>query len=156
MPRKGPEWRIQRDLKRFLHDRDWLVEQTHGNLYQTGFPDLFLAHERWGYRWVDVKNPKSYSFTKAQRIKWPLWESFGVGVWILTGASQSEYDKLFGPPNWRDYWKESWEMPDIDQLLADLWHEEDGAESEAGDQRHGGIQKREIREQEPHDKSLCL
>ena len=35
-----------------------MVEHTHGNLYQTGFPDLFVAHEKWGTRWIDCKQPK--------------------------------------------------------------------------------------------------
>ena len=32
----------------------------------------------------------------------------GIGIWILTAATQDEYDKLFKLPNWRAYWKESW------------------------------------------------
>ena len=120
-PKHGPEWYIRADLVRFLAARNWLVEKTHGSLFQTGFPDLFLAHEKWGQRWIDVKQPKKYTFTKAQRLKWPLWAAKGIGIWILTAATQEEYDKLFGPPNWRDYWKESWgEAPDIDSLLAEL------------------------------------
>lgn len=120
-PKHGPEWYIQRDVKRFLADRQWLVERTHGNLYQQGIPDLFVAHRRYGQRWIDCKQPKRYTFTKAQRIKWPLWEQHGVGIWIITAATQEEYDKLMGPPNWRDFWKPSWgEMPNIDALLDEL------------------------------------
>jgi hypothetical protein len=88
--------------------RDWCVEVTNGNIYQVGFPDLFLAHKTYGTRWVDVKNLDRYTFTPAQKIKWPLWTEYGVGIWILTAASDAEYQKLFGPPNWRDYWKDSW------------------------------------------------
>ena len=52
----GPEWKIQQELIRFLRARKWLVEVTQGNLYQKGFPDLYLSHTREGQRWVDVKN----------------------------------------------------------------------------------------------------
>lgn len=124
-PAHGPEWYIQRDLKDFLADRDWLVEQTHGNLFQQGMPDLFIAHKRMGQRWIDVKNPRSYSFTNAQRVKWPLWEQHGVGIWILTAATQAEYDKLMSPPNWRDYWKKSYgDLPDVEALLEQLVQEQ--------------------------------
>jgi hypothetical protein len=121
----GPEWHIQQDLKQFLKDRQWNVEHTHGSLYQTGFPDLYVAHGKWGQRWIDCKQPKRYSFTRDQKRKWPLWDKFGIGIWILTAADQEQYDKLFKPPNWKDYWKPSWgEIPDIDTLLDELCEEE--------------------------------
>jgi hypothetical protein len=124
-PQHGPEWHVQKDLMQFLRDRKWLVERTHGNLYQTGFPDLYCYHPTWNYRWIDVKQPNKYSFTKAQRLKWPLWESYGVGIWILIAATQDEYDKLFQPPNWRSYWKPGWgQIPSIDELLDELDREE--------------------------------
>lgn len=120
--RSRPEAKIQKALKTFLKARDWLVESTHGSAFQRGFPDLFLAHPKWGIRWVDVKVEGRYSFTKAQRIKWPLWERYGVGIWVLTAANQENYDRLFAPPNWRSYWKSSWELPTIDDVLAQFDH----------------------------------
>lgn len=119
----GPEWYIQQRLIAYLRDRGWLVEISHGNLYQKGWPDLFIHHPKWGSRWIDVKNPERYNFTRDQRWKWPLWDQFGVGIWILTDATQEEYDKLFRPPNWRDYWKDSWKLPteaEIDEMIDNL------------------------------------
>lgn len=118
----GAEWVIQRDLMRFLRERGWLVERTHGNLFQQGFPDLYVSHKKFGQRWIDVKNPVSYQYTKAQCQKWPIWDSFGIGIWIIVGANQEEYDKLFATPNWRDYWKESYDkyLLDVDVLLEEL------------------------------------
>lgn len=115
----GLEWHIQRDLTVYLKVRGWHVERMIGNAYQTGIPDLYVAHLKWGTRWIDVKRPDStYSFTKAQKLKWPVWESFGIGIWILTGADQENYDKLFKPPNWRDYWKQSWgAIPNVQEML---------------------------------------
>lgn len=119
-----PEWYIQQDLIKFLECRKWLVEATHGNLYQRGFPDLFCHHKQWGYRWIDCKVKGRYSFTRDQKRKWPAWEAHGVGIWILTAATQEEYDKLFKPPNWRDYWKPQWGViPDIDALLDEITDE---------------------------------
>ena len=119
MPKRKRESLIQGDLIDFLRHREWLVEPTHGNLVQKGFPDLYCHHVRWEYRWIDVKVEGQYQFTKWQKLKWPNWEKHGVGIWILTGAH--EYQKLFRPPNWRDYWKESYgELPDIKELLREI------------------------------------
>lgn len=121
MSRQRKEKKIQDDLILYLKDRHWLVERMIGNAYQIGIPDLYLFNRKWGERWVDVKVEGEYSFTKAQKLKWPIWESFGVGIWILTGSDQANYNKLFQPPNWRDYWKSSWgEIPDIDALIEEL------------------------------------
>jgi len=117
----GPEWKIQQELIKFLRARKWLVEVTQGNLYQKGFPDLYLSHVKFGQRWIDVKNPVAYTFTKAQRIKWPNWEKHGVGIWILVAPDEEEYDKIFQPPNWRKYWKPKWDLePTVDDLLEEL------------------------------------
>jgi len=128
-PREGPEHKIQRALIQYLKDEGWLVEVMHGNAFQRGIPDLYIHHPRWGSRWIDVKNPKEYTFTKAQRRKWPIWDVYGAGIWILTAATQEEYDKLFAGPNWKDYWKDSWELPsleDINRMLEELDAEVEG------------------------------
>lgn len=97
------EQRIQADLIEYLRARGWLVERMIGNAYQVGIPDLYLFHHKHQQRWVDVKRPVGWALTKAQKIKWPFWEKSGVGIWILTEATQAAYDKLFQPPNWRQY-----------------------------------------------------
>src|SRR5208337_1695758 len=127
-PKHGPEWFVQRDLITFLKCREWHVERVIGNALQMGLPDLYVAHKRWGTRWIDCKRADSkYSFTKAQKRKWPILDAFGVGIWILTAATQTEYDKLFKPANWRDYAKSTWKIPtreEIDQMLDELDNEE--------------------------------
>lgn len=121
-PKHGQEWYIQQDLIAFLKARGWHVERMIGNAFQLGIPDLFIAHPKWGQRWIDVKRAgKNYSFTKAQKQKWPVWDRFGIGIWILTGADQENYDRLFQKPNWQSYWKASWgQIPDVDALLDEL------------------------------------
>lgn len=37
--------------------------------------------------------------------------------------TQEEYDKLFAPPNWRDFWKPSFEPPDVDAMIDELVRE---------------------------------
>jgi len=115
--KEGPEHKIQRALIEYLECRGWLVERMANGAFQTGVPDLYCHHPKWGCRWIDVKNPGKYSFTKAQRIKWPQWESYRLGIWILTAANQTEYDKLFAAPNFRNYWKKSWgPIPTQDEI----------------------------------------
>lgn len=77
---------------------------THGNAYQSGFPDLFCAHRQWMSRWVEIKNPVNYSFTDAQMICFPAMHAKGVGIWIITSDEDTELAKLFQPANWQQYY----------------------------------------------------
>lgn len=99
----GPEAKIQQNLIRFLQVRGWYVKSTHGNQFQSGFPDLYASHPKYMSRWIEVKNATAYSFTNAQRIEFPLLAAHGVGIWILCDATDCEYNKLFKPPNWGIY-----------------------------------------------------
>jgi len=103
--RRGPEAKIQAALIDFLHMRGWHVMVTHGNMYQAGFPDLFCCHKMYGQRWVEVKKPgmKGSRFTPSQLEDFPKICANGSGVWVLTGALETEYAKLFKPPNWWTY-----------------------------------------------------
>jgi hypothetical protein len=76
------------------------VKSTHGNIYQYGFPDLYIAHRSYGVRWIEIKNPDGYRFTGAQLEFFHQLASAGVGVWVLTAATEDEYKKLFSPANW--------------------------------------------------------
>lgn len=98
--RNGPERIIQNALVKMFKLKDWGVKETHGNIYQFGFPDLYVFHKSYGTRWVEVKNPLAYSFTPAQLETFHEFASKGVGIWILTAASEAEYQKLFRPANW--------------------------------------------------------
>lgn len=85
-----------------LRIKGWYVMETHGNMYQSGFPDLFATHSKYGCRWIEVKLPKmkGSKFTPAQIDCFPKLCANGAGVWILTGDSDSEYQKLFSRFNW--------------------------------------------------------
>lgn len=104
-PRKGPEAKIQADLIKLLQSMNWMVKHTHGSLYQSGFPDLYVCHKRYGQRWIEVKNKDAYRWTAAQYKDFPMFLAHGVGIWVLTAATKEEVDKLFKPPNILEYWK---------------------------------------------------
>ena len=103
--RKGPEAKIQEDIIKFLLIKGWYVMVTHGNMYQSGFPDLFACHSKYGQRWVEVKKPGfiGSKFTPAQLECFPKLCANGSGVWILTAATEAEYDKLFSKFQWWVY-----------------------------------------------------
>lgn len=104
-----PETILRNDGYKLLRTKGWWPETLFNNAFQKGIPDSFIFHREHGFRWIDWKISSNYSFTKAQRQKWPLWEAAGIGIWILTAATEDEYQKLFEPPNWRAYWKPSFD-----------------------------------------------
>lgn len=103
--RKGPEALIQEAIIKYLLCKGWYVMVTHGNMFQSGFPDLFACHTKYGQRWIEVKKPKfkGSKFTPAQIECFPKLCANGSGVWILTAATDAEYDKLFSRHNWWVY-----------------------------------------------------
>ena len=101
--KRGPERIIQDAIIAYLRIKGWHVMETHGNMYQSGFPDLFATHSKYGPRWVEVKNPGKYKFTPAQLEHFPKMSANGSRIWILIAASDIEYKKLFKQPNWHTY-----------------------------------------------------
>ena len=96
----GPEAKIQAAIVSLLRTKEWYVKETHGNIYQSGLPDLFATHTRYGHRWIEVKNPVNYKFTPAQVETFPKLCANGSGVWILVAGTEEVYKKLFLAPNW--------------------------------------------------------
>jgi hypothetical protein len=58
---------------------------------------------RYRARWIECKVKDHYAFTEAQLKNFPLMSAFGVGIWILTAATEEEYLKLWQPPNWHEF-----------------------------------------------------
>src|SRR5262249_39777280 len=101
---------IKRAIKKFLEERGWLVVITHGNQFQSGLPDLWIAHQAHGQRWVEVKYALKYEFTPAQERMFPAMATKSVGVWVMAletdkaiEALEREYKLLWLPPNFRHY-----------------------------------------------------
>jgi hypothetical protein len=125
--RTSPEAAIQKSIIVMLQDRGWFVRKTHGNAFQRGFPDLFAYNDAFkkaphgALRWIDVKVKGRHRYTKAQCQEWPLWELSKVGIWILMGTEDTDYAKLFEPPNFRDYWMKSYDK--YNTLVEDILEE---------------------------------
>lgn len=115
---------LQRRIKNYLIRRGWHVEILSCNAFQKGIPDAYcfklLDDGTELHRWVDIKVPGKGTLTKAQCQKWPVWESIGLGVWIMTEPDESV---LYGPPNFRDLWKpryDKWLVQAGSDLLLDM------------------------------------
>jgi len=94
-----PEDLIVQQLKSYLKTRDWLVKKTHGNEFQSGFPDLFCYHRKYGLRWIEVKTPTGH-LQGSQIQFFQELAAVGCGVWILTAANDDQYQLLFSSANW--------------------------------------------------------
>ena len=103
--KSGPEAKIQDDIVKMLRHKGWFVKETHGNMYQSGFPDLYATHHLYGARWIEVKLPemKGSHWTPAQSRDFPLFTAHGTGIWILVSDSLEEYQKLFEAYNYTYY-----------------------------------------------------
>lgn len=101
----NPEAKIQADIITMLRNRDWYVKNMHGNMYQAGFPDLFATHRLYGIRLIEVKLPemKGSHFTRAQLDTFPKLQAYGAKIWILTGATESDYKLLLKPSNYQEF-----------------------------------------------------
>lgn len=99
----GPEAKIHSALERYLREREWYVKSTHGNQFQSGFPDVYASHQQFLIRWIEVKNPEAFSFTPAQIKEFPKMSACGTGIWILCAATDDEYNRLFKPANWMEW-----------------------------------------------------
>ncbi len=99
---KGPEYKIQQKIIKYLETRGWFVKIMTGTMYQWGMPDLFACHARYGIKLIEIKNPESYSFTAGQYSEFPKLQTHGVPIYIMTAATDSNYARLFEPSNlWR-------------------------------------------------------
>ena len=103
--KKGPEKIIQERIESMLRYKGWFVLRTHGNMFQSGLPDNFACHSRYGQRWIEIKDPNRHGdvFTPAQHETFPKLQANGSGVWVMVGDNEREYKKLFERPNWWTY-----------------------------------------------------
>lgn len=109
--RVGPEALIQEAWIEWFEARKWIVKVMHGNMYQSGVPDLYIAHKLYRARWVEIKNTEgSYQLEESQVRFFTLLSSVDIGVWVLGPVCEDEYKKLWLPSNWHAYLP-AWKIP---------------------------------------------
>lgn len=84
-----------------MERKGWLTDKTHGNKFQSGWPDLYCHHPLHGGAWIEMKATKRKKLTRSQRGLFARWSKYGVRIWVLTGPE--DYDLLFDEPNWKDF-----------------------------------------------------
>ena len=102
-------------VKKLFESRGWKVINVHGNAFTKGLPDKYCIDvtERaegrtLGQRWVELKRPEVGRYTKDQLATFPLIEKAGIGVWVMTDATDAQYKMVVSsPPNWRDFLRKS-------------------------------------------------
>ena len=99
----GPEAIIQNDVIKMLLMKGWYVVRVPGSKLLSGMPDLFATSSKYGQRLIEIKLPnmEGSRFTPAQLDRFPKLAANGSGVWVLTAATEYEYDLLFRAQN---YW----------------------------------------------------
>jgi len=102
--RGRPEKIIEDKIRDKLTLQGWFVIKTHGNQFQSGLPDLYATHSKYGIRWIEVKTPTG-RFTAAQRDVFPKLSANGTRIWVLEGAEEHDLNLIFGPENWYRFLK---------------------------------------------------
>jgi len=102
---KGPEFKVRERVIKMLERYGWIVKIVHGSMYQSGFPDLYCTHKKYGPRWIEVKLPnmEGSRWTAEQRKWFPILAENGTPIWVITNDTEYEYRKLFANDNWFEY-----------------------------------------------------
>jgi hypothetical protein len=102
---RGPEKPLVLEIMKMLRAKEWFVMKMHGSEFQAGFPDLFATHTKYRVRLIEVKDPnrKGDVFTSAQADLFPKLYAHGCPVYIMTGADEDNYSRLFKEPNFWQY-----------------------------------------------------
>lgn len=107
-PRKNsrPEDRISAAVQKKFREEGWFVIKTHGNAFQSGLPDLYCAHAKYGARWVETKVPGKGCITAAQWVVFNKLNAKNIAIYIIT--KPEDYKLIFGPSNWPWYTDPKW------------------------------------------------
>lgn len=113
MSRQEETIKIVEPFRNYLeHQKGWKTEKTHGNQFQSGFPDLYCIHPKYEPRWVECKviTDGRVHFEQSQLTKFPIWSANNVKIWVIAAYDlrpekvgwkplEREYAKLFQESN---------------------------------------------------------
>lgn len=88
------------ELVAFMRERGWSIKKTHGNMYQSGWPDYYAYHRDYGQRWIELKTELG-KLEDSQVFQFKDMMNKNVGVWIIRG--KEDYNLLFKEANFNHY-----------------------------------------------------
>lgn len=94
---------IEHALRALMKSKGWYTLKMHGGMFQSRLPDLYCMHRTYGTRWIELKMPSTGKLSHQQIKEFTLWWKYGTKVWILTGGTEKDYEKLFKPCNLQTY-----------------------------------------------------
>lgn len=101
-----PEDKLYHEVRKHLEAHGWLVIKTHGNQFQSGLPDLYIAHPMYGTRWVELKTPEG-TLTKDQVIVFRKMFEVNVEIYIVWSVASIgdpyKHTGIFGKGNWTHF-----------------------------------------------------
>lgn len=106
-PRGHPEKKLEHAVRNYLHSQGWYTVKMHGNKFQSGIPDLYCAHPKYGQRWIELKT-RDGVMTSAQCRTFPKFHKAGVKIFIIGAVSDigtpGSNKGIFGSKsNWLPY-----------------------------------------------------
>ncbi len=99
-PKTQPESVGAARLRRYMEARGWFLKKLHGNKFQSGMPDYVAFHATYKMRWIENKTLEGRLKPSQVRCFTEMAEK---GEKIYVCFDEVDYDKLFGPDNWRDF-----------------------------------------------------
>jgi len=118
--REQPENKLKKQVVSHLEKRGWYIIKTHGNMYQSGLPDLYCCHPRYGTRWIELKTEKGV-LTDAQKVVFSKMRKHGVMIHVITSVKDlgepGSNKGIFGSDNWYYYITHSTKYMDNKPLM---------------------------------------
>ena len=86
-----------------LHLDGWHTEKSHGNAYQSGWPDLYCMHPEHGQCWIETK-VRGKKLEASQVTTFLKWHKHRVRIYIITSVDDLILVYKHKPPNWPEYY----------------------------------------------------
>lgn len=79
----------------------WYVKKIHGSKYQSGLPDVYAHHLKFGGLWIELKHDKN-KLEDSQVHEFALMSKHGARIFVIRDVK--EYPEvLYHAPNWGTY-----------------------------------------------------